>query len=147
MATVRFTGKDLKVFCDNASSSITEITHVTAATVTYEYAEVETKGDTQKAALAGQLISAVEVEYEVDTTATTGNHALLGSIVGGNTTSRTVEVRPIGTGSALSVFTMEGVLLSYGPTGINRDGNLEGKAVFKHHANATDTPAWGSQPA
>jgi hypothetical protein len=140
----RYTGKNLAVKVDDSGASLTTLTHVTAASITYEYEEVEMRGDTERAALAGQQISRVEVEYEHDDTALTGNHVILGGIVGNNTTPRTLEVYPYGTTAGNPKFAMESVLLSFGPTGINREGKLVGTAIFAHHANATDTPAWGT---
>jgi hypothetical protein len=141
----RHTGKNLVVMVDNSSGTPTALTHVVAATISYEYEEVGFLGDTEKSSLAGQQMTRVELEYEWDDTATTGNHALLGSIVGDNTNTRSVLVRPVGTGGGLAVFSMEGVLLSYGNPTINREGKLVGTAIFAHHANATDAPAWSTQ--
>lgn len=141
----RYSGKNVVVMVDNSSASLTALTHVIGVTVNYEFEEVEFRGDSERTALAGQQITRVEVEYEYDDTGTTGNHAVLGGIVGDNTTPRTVAVRPLGTGSGLPVFTMEGLLLSYGAPNVTRENKIVATAVFVHHANATDAPAWSAQ--
>jgi len=144
---VRFAGKALDVYVENSGGTEVTLTYVTGATVTYEYEENTTTGDDVKAALAGQLISEVVVDYEYDTTATTGNQAVLEGIDGNNTTPKFVRVRPLGTGSLLAQFSIDALLLDYGPVGVNREGTIVGQAVFKNHDAASVTPGWGSQAA
>jgi hypothetical protein len=143
----RHAGKDLVVMVENSSSSEVALTFARAATVTFEHEENETRGDTNVAALAGQLIARVEVEYEWDTTATTGNAAVLSGILGDNTNPRMVRVRPIGSTASNPEFSMDSVLLTYNPEENSRQDTLMGRAVFVLHANATADPAWGTVSA
>jgi len=141
----RFEGKSLVVMVENSSSAEVAFTFVVGATVNFEYAKVVTEGDDEQAALAGQLMSEVIVDYEYDDTSTTGNHAVLSGIDGDNTNPRMIRVRPIGTGSGLTQFSMDSALVKWGPTGVQRGERVMGQATFKLHANATATPAWAGQ--
>lgn len=142
----RYTGKDMVVMVDNSGGTPTALTNIVACDLTFEHEENETRGSAvAKAALAGQLVTRLEVEYEWDDTATTGNHALLGGILGNNTTTSSIAFRPYGSSTGRAEFLFEAVLLSYGNPSVNREGKLAGRAVFVHHANATDTPAWAAQ--
>lgn len=141
----RYEGKNLVVLVENSSSSEVALTFATAATINFDYADVEFSGDDVKSSQAGQLQAEVIVDYEFDDTAVTGNHVVLGGIDGDNATPRFVRVRPIGTGSGDPQFSMDSVLIKYGPTGVNRDGKIVGQAVFKNHTEASADPTWGTQ--
>lgn len=143
----RHAGKDLVVMVENNSSSEVALTFAKVATVTFEYEENETRGDTEVAALAGQLVARVEVEYEWDTTATTGNAAVLSAILGDNTNPRMVRVRPIGSTASNPEFAMDALLLRYNPEDSDRQNTIMGRALFVNHANAGVTPAWGTVSA
>lgn len=140
----RFAGKNLVVLVENSGGSEVAFTFVKAATVNFEYEEHQMTGDDVKSAAAGQLIAEVIVDYEYDSTAVTGNQAVLDGI-DGSTTPRFVRVRPLGTTGGLPQFSMDSVLLRFGPVGVDREGALVGQAVFKNHESASADPAWGSQ--
>lgn len=141
----RYEGKNLVVMVENSGSSLVALTHATAATINYDYADVEFVGDDVKSSQAGQLQTEVIVDYEYDDAATTGNQVVLSGIDGDNATPRFVRVRPIGTGSGDLQFSMDSVLLKFGPVGVSRDGKIMGQAVFKNHTEASADPAWGTQ--
>lgn len=143
----RFQGKGLVVLVENSSAAEVAFTFVTGATVNFEYGDVEFMGDDVKSSKAGQLAAEVVVDYEYDDTSVTGNDAVLAGIDGDNTNPRFIRVRPVGTGAGKLQFSMDSVLLRYGPTGVVRDGKLQGQAVFKNHESASADPAWAAQSA
>jgi hypothetical protein len=133
---------------ENASSSEVAFTNVTAADVPDQlYDDVEFKGDSEYSYGAGMLRAEVTVEYEIDTTATTGNQVVLAAILADNTNPRMLRVRPMGATAGLPEYSMDAILVSFGPTGMSREGNVMGKAVFKNHKEASTTPGWGSVSA
>lgn len=144
----RWPGKDLVVMVENSSTSEVALTNVTAATTPDQlYDEVEFKGDSEYSYGAGLLRAEVTVEYEYDSTATTGNHAVLTGILGDNDNPRVIRVRPIGSTAGYPEFAMDAILLSLAPQSMTREGNVSGTAVFKNHKEAGITPAWGTVSA
>lgn len=141
----RFAGKDLVVLVENSAAAEVAFTFVTGVTVNHEHEDHETRGDTEVASIPGQLVSEVIVDYEYDTTATTGNQAVLDGIKGDNSNPRFVRVRPTGTGGGQLQFSMDSILLRFGPTGPVRGETIIGQAVFKNHAAASADPAWAAQ--
>jgi len=141
----RYAGKSLVVMVENGSSAEVALTFVTAVTINDAYDENTTMGDTVKAALAGQRVSEIVVDYEYDTTATTGNQAVLDGIDGDNVNPRFIRVRPIGTASGSPQFSMDAVLLRFGPVGVSRENTIVAQAIFKNHHAASADPVWANQ--
>lgn len=141
----RFSGKGLVVLVENSSASEVAFTHVTEVSIEDAFTSVPMVGDDVQSSAAGQRVSRVTVSYEWDSTATTGNHAVLNGILGDNTNPRFIRVRPIGTGSGLAQFSMDAVLLKHGVVGQSRAGVLMGEAVFENHKDASADPVWANQ--
>lgn len=143
----RHTGKNLVVMVENASSTEVALTNVISATTPDQpYASVEFIGDDVKSSGAGQLSGWVDIEFEFDDTATTGNHAVLTGIQGDNAAPKFVRVRPVGTGEGLIQYSVDAVCL--GPSyATSRDGKVVGKVRFENHKEASADPAWAAQSA
>lgn len=140
----RYSGKDLVVMVENSSASEVAFTFVKAATINFDYEENQMTGDDVKSAAAGQLMAEVIIDYEFDTTATSGNQAVLSGIIADNTNPRFVRVQPIGSTTGDPEFAMDALLTKFGPTGVDREGSIVGQAVFKNHHAASADPAWGT---
>jgi len=140
----RYEGKSLVVMVENSDGVEGALTFVTGATVNDEYNAVQFEGDAEQSHLSGQLMAEVIVDYEYDSTSSTGNDAVLSGIFG-SATPRFVRVQPIGTGAPKIEYAMDAVLLKYGPTGVQRGERVMGQATFASHANTTTTPAWAAQ--
>lgn len=141
----RFEGKNLVVMVENASASEVALTYVVEADVKFEANKVKFNGDDVESTQAGQLMAEVVITYEYDNTGTTGNDAVLAGIFADNTNPRFVRVRPIGTGSGKTQFSMDSVLTKYGPTGAKRGDKLVGEAHFGLHTEASADPTWAAQ--
>ena len=143
---MRFSGKDLVVIVENASSVEVALTFVTFVDIIHELEAHVTEGDPgEERKITGRLRSDVKVTYEHDDTAVTGNNVVLSGIFGDATNVRTIRVRPLGTGIGKTEYVLDAVCPKYGPSGPRRGDKLVGEARFLPHERATTTPDWANQ--
>ena len=141
----RHTGKGLVVMVENSAATEVALSMVVSAnTPDQHFQSVKFTGDDVESSGAGQQIGFVDVEFEYDDTATTGNHAVLAGIQGDNSNARFIRVRPAGTGTGKLEYALDGVC--FGPSyTIAKDGKVMGKVRFELHHNASADPAWVTQ--
>lgn len=140
----RFTGTNLEVVVENSGGTEGTLTNVVSFTAPTGYEEVQFRGDTLVSYQAGQWDGKVEVETEWDSTATTGNWAVLSGIHGDNTNGRYVRLRPQGGTAGYPEYAQDSVLLELTPGAVNREGKVVLRAVFGEHTEASANSAWGT---
>ena len=117
-----------------------EVTYIVAVDLEDGNNEVVFEGEAVKSALGGQHVTKMTITYEHDSTATSGNNVILAAVFGDNTTPSTITFYPLGDGT-FPVFTFDGILLRYGPTGAqSRNGRMQGEAYLPMHKEWSNAP-------